>query len=186
MTPMTRSEVLDLVAQARASNHRPDLQGADLRGVDLQGADLRGAYLRGANLRYAYLRGANLRSAYLWGVDLWGADLRDVDLRDAYGKPAVLAVTGLPSGAAILVPWPDGWELRVGRWYGTPDSLAELIATDEGWPEATGEECARQRPLLEALIVLCRAWIDAHPDAIAVAVASQAEGERIRAEARNE
>ena len=152
----TRDDVVRIVAEARDAVVSPDLRGANLWGANLLGADLR------------------------------GADLRDVDLRDAYGKPAVLAVTGLPSGAAVLVPWPDGCELRVGRWYGTPDSLAELIATDEVWPDAEGEECARRRPLLEALIVRCRAWIDAHPDAIAESVASQAEGERIRAEARNE
>ena len=122
----------------------------------------------------------------LRGLDLRYADLRGANLESVYGTPAILVVTGLPSGAATLVPWPDGWELRVGCWYGTPDSLAELIATDEGWPDAEGEECASRRPLLEALIVQCRAWIDAHPDAIAESAASLAEGERIRAEARNE
>ncbi len=201
MTPMTRSEVLDLIVQARENNLRADLQGANLtfanlRGADLRGADLRGANLtfanlrgadlQGANLRGADLQGANLRGANLRDVDLRGVDMRGVDMRDADGKPAILVITGLPSGNATLVPWADGWELRVGCWYGTPDSLAELIATDEGWPEATGEECARRRPLLEALIVLCRAWIDAHPDAIEQAAEAQAEGERIRAEARNE
>ena len=188
--------MLDLMAPARANNLRANLQGADLRYANLWGADLQDANLRGADMRYANLWGANLRGANLRGADLRGADLRGadlrgvdmrgVDMRDAEGKPAILVITGLPSGNATLVPWADGWELRVGCWYGTPDSLAELIATDEGWPEATGEECARRRPLLEALIVLCRAWIDAHPDAIEQAAEAQAEGERIRAEARNE
>ena len=216
MTPMTRSEVLDLIVQAREHNLRPNLRGVDMQGVDLRGADLRGADLRGADLRYADLRGASLRYADMGGAslryadlrgadlrgaslrgaslryadlreaDLRYADLREADMRYACGTPETLVITGLPSGNATLAPWADGWELRVGCWYGTPDSLAELIATDEGWPEATGEECARRRPLLEALIVLCRAWIDAHPDAIEQAAEAQAEGERIRAEARNE
>ena len=176
MTPMTRSEVLDLIVQAREHNLRLNLRGVDLRYEDLQGADLRGADMRGADLRDADLQGADLR-----GADLWGANLRY-----ARGTPEILVITGLPSGNATLAPWADGWELRVGCWYGTPDSLAEMIATDEGWPEAKGDECARRRPLLEALIVLCRAWIEAHPDAIEQAAEAQAEGERIRAEARNE
>ena len=159
-TPMTRAEVLDLVAKARAAGQR---------------ADLRGAYLRGAHLRGAYLRGA-----YLWGAYLRGAYLRGAD-----HAPAILMVTGLTSGDVSLAPWADGWELRVGCWTGTPDSLAELIATDEGWPEAEGDECARRRPGLEALIGQCRAWMAAHPQAVEQAVAAQVEGERIRAEVRN-
>ena len=206
MTPMTRSEVLNLIVQARENNLRPDLRftnlqdadipfanlrganlwGADLRGANLWGANLRGANLWGANLQGANLQGADLQGADLQGAELQGADLRGVDLRDADAKPAILVITGLPSGDATLAPWADGWGLRVGCWYGTPDSLAELVATDEGWPEATGDECARRRPGLEALIVLCRAWIGAHPDAIEQAAEAQAEGERIRAEARSE
>ena len=159
-TPMTRAEVLDLVAKARAAGQRANLRGANLWGANLQGADLWGADLQRADLR---------------GANLWGAD-------DA---PAILMVTGLPSGDASLAPWADGWELRVGWWTGTPDSLAELIATDEGWPEAEGDECARRCPGLEALIVQCRAWMAAHPQAVEQAVAAQVEGERIRAEVRN-
>ena len=49
MTPMTRSEVLDMVAQARASNYRPNLRGADLRYAYLEGVDLQGVGLRGTD-----------------------------------------------------------------------------------------------------------------------------------------
>ena len=49
-TPMTRAEVLDLVAKARAAGQRADLRGADLRGANLRGADLQDADLQGAVL----------------------------------------------------------------------------------------------------------------------------------------
>lgn len=45
MTSMTRAEVEKIVAEARAENKTPNLQGANLRFVDLCGADLRGANL---------------------------------------------------------------------------------------------------------------------------------------------
>ena len=169
---MNRAEVLEIVAKARAEGKRADLRGANLYGADLRGADLGVACLRGA-----YLRGADLRGADLYGADLYGAYL--------YGFP-LLQVLGLPSGDAYLAPWEDGWELRVGCWTGDPDSLEQLIASDEGWPEAEGGECARRRPGLVALIAQCRAWIEMHPDAIEQAVARKAEWERIQAEVKSE
>ena len=171
---MNRAEVLRIVDEARKKRCVPDLRGADLRG-----ADLRGAYLRGADLRGAYLGGADLRGADLRGADLRGAYLDGADLPASL---SVLQVLGLPSGLAILTPWEDGWELRVGCWTGTPDSLESLIASDEGWPEATGDECAQRRPGLTALIGQCRAWIDAHPDAAQRAAERQAEFEQLQAE----
>ena len=152
---MNRAEVLEIVRAARAEGKRPDLRGADLRGAYLGGADLRGADLRGADLRGAHLGGAHF---------------------------PLLQVLGMPSGDAQLAPWEDGWELRVGCWTGDPDSLEVLIASDEGWPEAEGDECARRRPGLVALIAQCRAWIAAHPDAIEQAIARKAEYDRLRAE----
>ena len=107
--------------------------------------DLRGANLRGADLQGANLRGANLRGA----------------MGDALGL--LLSVQGLPSGRAVLFPTPAGWQLQVGCWEGTVDDLSVLIASDEGWPEAEGDECAERRPGLEALIVMCRAHIAARP-----------------------
>ena len=171
---MNRAEVLKIVDEARKKGCVLDLRGAnlggaDLGGADLDGADLRGANLDGADLRRAYLGGANLRGAFLGGADL-PASL------------SVLQVLGLPSGLATLAPWEDGWELRVGCWTGTPDSLESLIASDEGWPEATGDECAQRRPGLTALIGQCRAWIDAHPDAVQRAAERQAEFEQLQAE----
>ncbi len=157
-----------------------DLGGADLYGADLGGADLRGANLRGAYLGGAYLRLANLRWANLYGANLRGADLRGANL-DTRIFP-LLQVLGLPSGAATLAPWEDGWELRVGCWTGDPDSLEALIATDDGWPEAEGDECAARRPGLTALIAQCRAWIDAHPDAIKQAIARKVEWDRLQVE----
>ena len=196
---MNRAEVLGIVAKARAEGKRAYLRGATLRGADLYGADLGGAYLRGATLRGADLygadlggadlRGADLRGADLYGANLCGADLRGANLCGADLDTRVfplLQVLGLPSGAATLAPWEDGWELRVGCWTGDPDSLEALIATDDGWPEAEGDECAARRPGLTALIAQCRAWIEMHPDAIEQAVARKAEWERIQAEVKSE
>ena len=150
------------------------LWGADLRGADLAGADLTGADLTGADLAGAYLTGADLTGADLWGADLRGANLRGANLRGADLSGANLGgarwkglqVTGLPSGQVVLIPTPDGWELRVGCWIGTIDDLRTLVAQDEGWPEAEGEEVALRRPGLQAVLAL----IDAH---VAEAVAKE-------------
>ena len=167
MTALTRADVDRIVADARAAGRRADLMGANLWRADLGGADL-----GGANLWHADLGGANLGRANLGGADLGGAN----------SAPAVLQVAGLPSGDAILTPRPDGWELRVGCWTGTPNLLDALIADDEGWPEAKGDECARRRPGLQALIGLCRIWITDHPDAIQTEARRLANFEKAQAE----
>lgn len=123
------------IEAARQGHRVPDLRYADLSGADL----------RGANLRYADLWGANLS-----GANLWGADLR-------YADP-ILSVTGLPSGHAILTPTVSGWALRVGCWTGTIDGLRTLIAQDDGWPEAEGDQIAVRRPMLAALADMCEVW----------------------------
>ena len=151
----TRDDVVRIVAEARDAVVSPDLQVADLRGADLRGADLWGADLWGANLQGANLQGADLR----------GANLQVANLRGAMGDALwlLLSVQGLPSGRAVLFPTPAGWQLQVGCWEGTVDDLSALIASDEGWPEAQGDECAKRRPGLEALIAMCRAHIAARP-----------------------
>ena len=145
--PMTRADVDRIVSEDRANATTPDLRGANLRG---------------ANLRYADLWGANLR-----GADLWDANLQYADLRGTSGASGVaMGVSGLPSGTSTLYPTPDGWRLTVGCWQGTPDTLRTMIASDDGWPEATGAECARRRPSLQALLALCDDHIARHPDTI--------------------
>ena len=142
------------------------LWGANLSGADLRDANLLGANLTYANLTYANLSGADLLGADLWGANLSGADLRDANLRDANLRGANLwgarwnglQITGLPSGQIVLIPTSDGWELHVGCWTGTIDDLRTLIAQDEGWPEARGDEIALRRPGLQAALAL----IDAH------------------------
>ena len=154
MSAMSRTEVLEVIRKAREEGVRPNLYGADLRGANLRGADL-------------------------WGADLRGANLRGADLPTHLD---ILMVSGLPSGHATLTPWHDGWELRVGCWTGTPDTLEALIADDDGWPEAEGTECERRRPGPTALIAMCRAWIADHPDAVERAAEGKAESDRIRVE----
>ena len=132
---------------------------ANLRYADLRGADLRGANLRYADLGYADLRGADLTDAdltgaYLSGANLWGALWKG------------LQVTGLPSGQIVLMPTPDGWELRVGCWVGAIDRLRAIIAQDHGWPEAEGDEITRRRPGLQAALALIDAHIALHPNVI--------------------
>jgi uncharacterized protein YjbI with pentapeptide repeats len=89
----------------------------------------------------------NLRRA-----DLRDADLRDANLRDA--NRLTMQLRGMPFGELVLFPTPDGWHLYVGCWGGTPEALRELIAGDDGWPEARGEEIAKRRPYLEAALTL--------------------------------
>ena len=137
-----------------------NLRGANLRGANLGGADLRYADLGGANLWDADLRGADLRYA-----DLGGANLGDANLGDA--NRLTMQLRGMPSGELILFPAPDGWWLYVGCWAGTPDELRVLVAQDDGWPEARGDEIAKRRPYLEAALTLCDLHIAANPDVIA-------------------
>ena len=165
-------------ANLRDANLRDaNLWGANLRDANLRDADLRGANLWGANLRDADLRdanlwGANLWGANLWGANLWGANLRDADLRDADLWGANLRDAGIvglgetPSGGALIFPTPTGWCMQVGCWQGTPDDLRELIAQDDGWPEASGPEIARRRPYLEAVLTHVDLITAEHPDLI--------------------
>ena len=147
-----------------------DLRGANLVGADLVGADLGGAYLVGADLRGASLGGADLvgadlRGANLGGADLGGAYLRGANLRGArrYG---IVALGETPSGHTDIHPTPDGWVVTVGCWSGPPDSLRAMIATDEGWPEATGAECARRRPYLLAVLTHADLIVAEFPDLV--------------------
>ena len=138
---------------------RQDLLGANLVGASLWDADLRSVDLLGADLRDANLRGADLR----------GADLRDV-------LGGILQITGVPSGQIILTPTVNGWWLRVGCWQGDIPALRDLIARDDGWPEARGAEVTRRRPILEAAIALAEAHTAAHQDALDAVVAKWGEG----------
>ena len=105
------------------------------------------ANLRGANLRWANLRGANLT----------GADLRGA---------RIIHLAGLPSGETIFMPTPGGWYLTVGCWEGNLEDFKNLIASDEGWPEARGAEVKRRRPSLQAVVALCEAHMRLHPKII--------------------
>lgn len=176
---LDRDGVAELVNTAHAEGKSPDLRGLNLRALNLSGLNLRNADLRRANLRDANLWGAHLREANLRGADLRGtnlqyaylrcADLRETDLRYANLRGVYwggLQIAGLPSGQLILTPTCDGWKLRVGCWKGTPDQLRALIAQDEGWPEAKGEEIARRRPYLQAALALCEVHMQDHADVI--------------------
>ena len=168
-----------------------DLGGAYLGGADLRGADLGGADLRGADLRGADLRGADLRGADLRGADLRGADLRGADLRGAIGPQHWLQLSGLPSGEAWYGPTERGWLTTVGCYRDKPlADLKALVAQDEGWPEARGEEVARRRPGLLLWIAMCEEWERHHPTAVAEHQAGLEEGRalraRIQAETRTE
>lgn len=161
---LDRDDVAKLVNTAHAECKNPDLSGLDLRELNLTSFNLWGAHLREANLRGADLRDANLQFAYLRCADLRETDLRYANLRGVYWDG--LQITNLPSGQLMLTPTCDGWQLRVGCWRGTPDQLRTLIAQDEGWPEAKGEEITRRRPYLEAALTLCEVHMKDHADVI--------------------
>ena len=156
----------------RAANLRgADLRGADLRraylrDANLRGANLRGADLTGANLTWANLGGANLSDADMTGANLGGANLRGANLTWAASAARILHLAGLPSGETIFMPTPTGWYLTVGCWEGELEDLKNLIASDEGWPEARGAEVTRRRPLLQAVAALCEAHVGLYPTVI--------------------
>ena len=150
---LTRNEVFESVRQAREIEERPDLCRANLCGANLRDANLRRTNLWDAKLRDANLRDADLLSADLRGADLRGTNLRRTNLCGAFWGG--LQITELPSGQLTLIPTTDGWWLQVGCWSGTPDQLRALIAQDNGWLEAEGDEIARRRPYLEAALALC-------------------------------
>lgn len=149
----------------RANLSRARLTGSDLRYANFHGADLGGATLRYVDLRSAYLYRADLRRSDLRYANLYDADLYDADLR--YADLIGLITDGLPSGHLIFIPTPEGWHLTIGCWDGTTDDLREMIAKDEGWPEAEGKEISLRRPMLEAMISACEAYANANPDAVA-------------------
>ena len=177
---MKKNELIESLRTARDRGERPmaerdadlwgaDLWGANLRDANLRDANLRDANLRDANLRDADLRDADLRDADLRDADLWGANLRDADLwvadlRDANG--GVLQVTGLHPYQAVMVPTVQGWWLRIGCWQGTTQGLRDLIAKDDGWPEAHGDQVTTRRPLLNALADMCDLHAASHKDAL--------------------
>ena len=140
---MKRDEVLALVAEARAEGRRADLSDANLSYADLSGA----------NLSYANLTHANLTHANLYNMTI-GSAAR---------SGGILEISGLPSGIVFVMPTPEGWQVTVGCWTGTLNDLRELIAKDDGWPEARGEEIVERRPGLELAIHLAEDHIRRHP-----------------------
>ena len=148
-----------------------DLTGANLRGANLwdanlTDADLTDADLTGANLRGANLRGANLTDADLTGAKLTDANLTGADLTGSTG--GVAQVNNIYPYAATTQPTPDGWYVRVGCWYGALANLHKIATSDndEDWPEATGTERERRRPLLKAILTVFDAHVSSHPDII--------------------
>ena len=181
MTTYDAESPFDQLVESRERGERPvapdaDMTGADLRGANLTGVNLRAANLRGANLRGADMTGANLRGANLGGANLSDADMTDANLRAANLRGAnltwaasaarILHLAGLPSGETIFMPTPGGWHLTVGCWEGNLEDFKNLIASDEGWPEARGAEVKRRRPSLQAVVALCEAHMRLHPKII--------------------
>lgn len=154
----------------RADLRRARMSGSALRDANFYGADLGGATLRYVDLRGAYLYRADLRNADLRHANLYGVDLYDADLR--YAQLTGLLIDGLPSGHLIFIPTHEGWHLTIGCWEGTTEELREMIAKDEGWPEARGKEISMRRPMLEAMADACEAYAAAHPDALTEARAA--------------
>ena len=146
-----------------------DLSSACLVGADLQDADLTFAKARHADMRYTDLRGADLYDTDMRSANLHGANLRSVELR--YSNTTATNLTGLflgglPSGRLVFIPTTEGWYLTIGCWSGTIEELREMIAKDEGWPEAEGEEVTERRPMLEAAADMCEAYAASKPHAL--------------------
>lgn len=140
-----------------------DFSEANLEGVDLYLADLSYSRLLYANLRRARLSSAKLHQTWIEYADLTGAALNPTDAA-VLGYTSLALPRGLPSGAALLIPTPSRWELSVGCWTGSPAGLRELIAQDEGWPEARGGRVLERRPLLEAFLTIVDYHVAQHQD----------------------
>ena len=170
---MYRDDVLEIIDEARKHNKIPDLNGADLSNVALDGANLTGVQFFGANLyraslRWADLTGADFRWANLRGAKLYGANLRGAKLYGADLRVMLWSgfyVDGLHPYRCLLIPTPEGWTVTIGCWTGTVAELRTLIAGDQ-WPEASGDEIIRLRPLLVAFCDMCDVHMAAHPTVI--------------------
>ena len=156
MTTYDAESPFDQLVGARERGERPVAPDANLRWANLSDANLSDANLRGADLRWANLTGANLT----------GANLRGADLTGAARAARILHIHGIPSGETIFMPTPGGWYLTVGCWEGNLEDFKNLIASDEGWPEARGVEVTRRRPSLQAVAALCEAHMDLHPHVV--------------------
>lgn len=134
-----------------------DLRGANLRGADLRWADLRWADMRGADLRRADLRDANLREANLQEADLLGADLCRTAL-DGF------VLQGLPPGSVHFIATPKGWRITIGHWkHKTLDDLRALLAGEDNWLVAKGEERGVRYPIFAGLLAMCEAYVAKNP-----------------------
>lgn len=145
-----------------------NLRGANLRDADLQGAYLWGADLHGSDLHGSDLLNANLHGADLHGADLWGADLRGANLWGA-NRWGGMPIQAGRSGSGFFVPTPDGWRLTIGCWENkTVDDLRDLIEDRVEWPQASGRERERRRPMLVAVLALCEAHMVLHEGLIGI------------------
>ena len=117
-----------------------------------------------ANLCGANLIGANLRDANLQEVNLTDTNLRGANL--SYATWNGFRIDGLPSQQVTLTPTPEGWNLRVNHWQGTPDQLRDLITKDEGFPESMGVNITHHRPYLKTALMLCEMHMKDNSDYI--------------------
>lgn len=141
-----------------------DMTDADLTRANMAEADLTGAILWEANLQNANLAGADLREAGLRNANLSKTYLRHANLSGATGS--VAQINNLYPYPATLQPTPDGWYARVGCWYGTLEELRDISTSEDDWPEATGDERERRRPLLQAMLDVFGVHVKNHPDLI--------------------
>ena len=114
--PLSRTEVLKIIEDARSVEEVPDLSGTDLSGADLSGANLSGANLSWANLSGANLSGADLYKANLSGADLFGAKYN------------------------VLTHWPSPGAILLALWYEVPDDLCRDLMRYDAWCHPEGSK----------------------------------------------
>ncbi len=129
MAEMTRTQVEQIIKDAREKGERANLSGANLSRLNLRGADLSEVNLVGTNLSGAYLSRANLSGADLSEADLSEADLSETnlsetDLRRANLSRADLLEANL-SGAYLV-------DANLSKTYLTKATLVEanLVGAD--------------------------------------------------------
>lgn len=129
--------------------------------ANLSNTNLEASSFIRCNLGSVRLHMATMIGAELTGSDLYMARTSGTMFTSDHGV-GIYAQAGLPSGPVYMFPTSEGWELHVGCWYGSVEELEDLIAGDDGWPEAEGEECYRRRPGLQALVASLRAHQELH------------------------
>lgn len=121
---MTREQVEEAVATARAKGQRPYFRGADLSGLHLAHMDL-----HDVDFRYADLRGTKFRAADLSDADMTGARMSQATFPDADLRRATLDYSDLHQAYFYRADMRDA-DLRGANLFEADMYRADMRGTD--------------------------------------------------------